>query len=595
MATDEGPFYLEKSSIPEDSDDEFTYEEIPVDDEFSASEDAEEDLENAVKVVNDNDRDALLTADAEEATVKDNRRPEVVEDFVRNFLVKMGMMKTLDCFQTEWYEFLQNGLLHKEDAEVVPDVYVKNQQLDNLVKSLRAEVEDYRDAAEKAKETHVKLRKERDYHRMHYRRVVQEKNKLINDIKKLKQHYSSYEPTLKTLKQKYEVAMKEKMLTKLERDRAIGQIQGLQSTLSQMEESKANVNVSQFQQNSPQKTVKQLKKVQTGNTHPLAPKSHPNDSMFPPDTGVNPQLSRHKAPCAILTRTGGFKLTKTIHAHDLAISNLSLHPRKQILASASDDKTWKVWAIPDGEIVMSGSGHTDWISDCDFHPNGSKIATASGDNTVKIWDFAKAECVATFADHTHAVWGCSWHTSGDFLATCSMDCTSKIWDINSLRCRGTLRGHSDSVNSIMFLPYSNTLCTCSADKTLSMWDARTGLCAQTFYGHVHSINHVIFNAKGDTLASCDSYGIVNLWDVRNSSIMTTIDLGPYPTNHVEFDPSCTALAISSNDGMIKIYEVANGNMMELTGHEDAVQSALFDRTGDFLISGGSDGTIRIWA
>ena len=35
------------------------------------------------------------------------QRPEIVEDFVRNFLVKMGMTRTLDCFQTEWWaEFL---------------------------------------------------------------------------------------------------------------------------------------------------------------------------------------------------------------------------------------------------------------------------------------------------------------------------------------------------------------------------------------------------------------------------------------------------------------------------------------------------------
>jgi len=36
----------------------------------------------------------------------------------------------------------------------------------------------------KAKETYVKMRKERDFHRMHHKRVVQEKNKLITDIKR---------------------------------------------------------------------------------------------------------------------------------------------------------------------------------------------------------------------------------------------------------------------------------------------------------------------------------------------------------------------------------------------------------------------------
>lgn len=34
------------------------------------------------------------------------QRPEVVDDFVRNFLVRMNMDKTLECFQTEWYIYM---------------------------------------------------------------------------------------------------------------------------------------------------------------------------------------------------------------------------------------------------------------------------------------------------------------------------------------------------------------------------------------------------------------------------------------------------------------------------------------------------------
>ncbi len=40
---------------------------------------------------------------------------------------------------------------------------------------------------------------------------------------RLREHYAHYEPTLRELKTKYESAMKEKMLTRLERDRAVGQ------------------------------------------------------------------------------------------------------------------------------------------------------------------------------------------------------------------------------------------------------------------------------------------------------------------------------------------------------------------------------------
>lgn len=86
----------------------------------------------------------------------------------------------------------------------------------------------------------TKLRKERDYHRMHHRRVVQEKNRLITDLKRMKDHYACFEPTLRQLKCKYELAMKEKMLTKLEKDRAVSQVQGLKSTLKTIEDSRSS-------------------------------------------------------------------------------------------------------------------------------------------------------------------------------------------------------------------------------------------------------------------------------------------------------------------------------------------------------------------
>merc|ERR1719305_1130186 len=80
-----------------------------------------------------------------------------------------------------------------------------------------------------------KFRKERDFHRMHHRRVVQEKNKLLVDLKRLKRHYEQYEPTLIELRHKYEVAMKEKMLMRLERDRFLSKAESLQKQLSQVQ------------------------------------------------------------------------------------------------------------------------------------------------------------------------------------------------------------------------------------------------------------------------------------------------------------------------------------------------------------------------
>lgn len=57
-------------------------------------------------------------------------RPSVVDDFIRNFLIKVGMTRTLDSFNTEWYELQTKGRLGEEDTTKVPDIYLRNEELD---------------------------------------------------------------------------------------------------------------------------------------------------------------------------------------------------------------------------------------------------------------------------------------------------------------------------------------------------------------------------------------------------------------------------------------------------------------------------------
>lgn len=51
---------------------------------------------------------------------------------------------------------------------------------------MRQELAAAREVAARASSTWDKFRKERDFHRMHHKRVAQEKNRLIADVKRLK-------------------------------------------------------------------------------------------------------------------------------------------------------------------------------------------------------------------------------------------------------------------------------------------------------------------------------------------------------------------------------------------------------------------------
>uniref|UniRef100_A0A8C5NUB2 Sperm associated antigen 16 n=1 Tax=Jaculus jaculus TaxID=51337 RepID=A0A8C5NUB2_JACJA len=231
-AAAEGAYYLEQVTITEPSEDDCEYEEIP-DDNYSIPE-GEEDLAKATHLVQEHTTDTKIL---EQKTILPSKHAtqEAIEDFLCNFLIKMGMTRTLDCFQTEWYELIQKGVTELRTFGNVPDVYTQVMLLESENRNLKKELKRFKQAADKAREDLMKTQKQRDFHQMHHKRIIQEKNKLVNDLKGLKLHYASYEPTLRVLHEKHHALLKEKMLTSLERDRAVGKISGLHTALKDID------------------------------------------------------------------------------------------------------------------------------------------------------------------------------------------------------------------------------------------------------------------------------------------------------------------------------------------------------------------------
>ena len=583
-------YYLEQVTLDdEDEDDDDDYEGVDVDGDDDADDvglggegdDDDENLEQALTTLRAKSGAPPPPKEAEPPRPAVTRRPEVLDDFIRNVLLKLGMEETLDMFQRERYRLVGEGKIATADMGTVPDIYLRNQQLTDELRNIRDEMQRQAEVANKAKSTWDRFRKERDFHKMHHKRVVQEKNKLITDLKRLKNHYSNFEPMLQMMRAKYETAMKEKMLMKLERDRLASRVGALEAQLRQIEGGGGGGGA--------------MGEEEAGMTaKPLVPKK-PRGAALPPDSRDNPHLD-HEHPPSQVSRWG---LSKTFQAHSASVSALAVHPTKPIVATASDDGLWKMWSLQGGDLIMSGDGHKGWLSGIDFSPAGRQLATSAEDGMVKVWDFEKSRCVQTLVEHTQAVWGVSYMSDApEFLASCSMDHTAKLWDLTVGRCRQTFRGHVDSINAIKFQPYANVVATASGDKTVSLWDCRTGLCAQTFYGHKNAVNSVAFKAQGDMLVSTDADGAVRVWDIRKVSEVCAVAASQHPCNAASFDLSGKVVAVACDDSLVRCYDPDDGSLLHtMSGHSDAVQSLVFGSTAatpSFLVTGGSDCTFRTW-
>lgn len=152
----------------------------------------------------------------------------MADEFLRNFFIKFGMKKTLESFQTEWYELKAQGTLDVGQMPKIPPVYQQNQQLSDKLAVLQEELDEARIIAEKARSTYDKLRKQRDFQKINHRRVQQEKAKLNTDALKNKKTYEQLQEEFDLYSGKYEVALKEKMLLKLEKDRLVAKVENME-------------------------------------------------------------------------------------------------------------------------------------------------------------------------------------------------------------------------------------------------------------------------------------------------------------------------------------------------------------------------------
>ena len=123
----------------------------------------------------------------------------VIDDFIRNFLTKFKMDKTLNVFHSEWHELQKKGTFHDVGIGLITDSKNKNGKLKKKIDKLEVELKIANKSAELSVSTWEKLRKERDFHRTHQDRVNAEKVTIAQNIKKMRDLHEDYEEKIEEI------------------------------------------------------------------------------------------------------------------------------------------------------------------------------------------------------------------------------------------------------------------------------------------------------------------------------------------------------------------------------------------------------------
>ena len=194
----------------------------------------------------------------------------------------------------------------------------------------------------------------------------------------------------------------------------------------------------------------------------------------------------------------------TRKAHDKDINAIATNHNSTLFASASQDRTVKIWSVEEGEVQGVLRGHRRGVWSVKFAaketppitgdsgPASSSrglILTGSGDKTVKIWSLSDYSCLRTLEGHTNSVLKVIWmplpqHNNdpegsepsrqrGVQIASAGGDGLVKIWDANSGECDCTLDNHTDRVWALAVNPSDGTVISGGGDSVVTFWKDTT--------------------------------------------------------------------------------------------------------------------------
>lgn len=283
------------------------------------------------------------------------------------------------------------------------------------------------------------------------------------------------------------------------------------------------------------------------------------------------------------------------------------------IASGSGDGVIKYWNLTSRDEALSFKAHRGMVTGLAVTPRRG-LLSCGDDKSVKLWslqcsDFGdvsddldlyrqaanKRGLLKTFAGE-HAFQGLDHHFSDDVFVTGGA--SIQLWNTNRGSPVSNLSWGCDNVSKVKFnKTETDVLASCGSDNSIVLYDIRTNSPIQKVVTELRA-NDISWNPMNAFhFASGHDDHNSYLWDMRDLHKSLTIYKDHVSAvTTLDFSPTGEELVTGSYDKTIRIYRAREGRSREIyhTKRMQRVFAVAFTTDNRYILSGSDDSNIRLW-
>jgi WD40 repeat protein len=286
---------------------------------------------------------------------------------------------------------------------------------------------------------------------------------------------------------------------------------------------------------------------------------------------------------------------RSMEDHTQPVTSVAFAPDAQMLASASDDGTVRLWRTRDGTALPVLNSHSGRIHTVAFAPDGQMVAAGGDDSNVRLWNASNGALVRVIEARNRGVTSVTFAPDGKTLAVAGVDGSVRLWsalDGALVRALGPAR---KVIWATAYSPDGQLLAGTGDDARVHLWRVADGAELQTLAGATQPLASVAFARDGQTVAAGSVDGTVRFWRVAGGTLLRTLNAHSGAVYSLAFAPDGSSLATAGEDHKVRLWRVDDGSAIRsMDGHNGKVNSVAFSPDGQTLVSGSDDHTVRLW-